>query len=149
MMPLKVLTWNLLLKVSMLVDELLPLEEILFAGHTGVVVRLLQAAGSCHEKQASLLQELLRAFHTDSAPRGCVPLFLSLTTSEVCYGATEEEGEGAKTGEAQGAQEGEQSEEVGVQTCSVVWLCMYSCHDYFHHDRTLLLPQLPSTCTAH
>lgn len=117
-MHVKVLTWSLLLKVSMIVDELLPLEEVLFAGHTGVVVGLLQAAVSCSEKQASLLQELLRAFHTESAPRGCVPVFLSLTTSEVLYGGTEDAGKGGKTGDKEnkeGSQEGERSEKVGFQ----------------------------------
>ena len=109
----------------MLVDELLPLEEILFAGHTGVVMRLLQAVVCCPEKQASLLQELLKAFHTENAPHDCVPLFLSLTTSEIRYGVKDEEGEGegegvkdeegegVKKGEEAGTQEGEQKEEVG------------------------------------
>ena len=67
------------------------MEEVLFAGHTGVVVRLLQATSSCPEKQEYLLQALLRAFHTEGTPKNCVPLFLSLTTQEVYQQDTAEE----------------------------------------------------------
>ena len=73
----------------MLVDELSPLEEVLFTGHTGVVVRLLQAAVLCHEKQPVLLQGLLRAFHTEAYPKSCAPLFLFLITYEVFHGSSD------------------------------------------------------------
>ena len=51
-------------------------EEILFAGHTGVVVKLTEAAAeSCPEKQPALLESLLKAFHTEHDPKHCAPVF--------------------------------------------------------------------------
>jgi len=73
-----------LILVSSLIDELSSLEDI-FAGHTGVVVKLTQAAVTCPEKQSSVLQSLLRAFHTEHDPKHCAPLFLSLMTHEVVF----------------------------------------------------------------
>lgn len=153
-MHVKVLTWSLLLKVSMIVDELLPLEEVLFAGHTGVVVGLLQAAVSCPEKQASLLQELLRAFHTESAPRGCVPVFLSLTTSEVLYGGTEDAGKGGKR-ETKRTRKGHRKES-GVRRWGFR-LLLDQCINFvvsskaiyqFLHEQDPAAAPAPSTCTA-
>ena len=75
------------MQVSSLIDELSSLEEILFAGHTGVVVKLTEAAAeSCHEKQPALLESLLRAFHTEHDPKHCAPVFLSLMTHEMVFG---------------------------------------------------------------
>ena len=72
--------------MSSLIDELSSLEEILFAGHTGVVVKLTEAAAlSCPEKQPALLESLLRAFHTEHDPKHCAPVFLSLMTHEMVF----------------------------------------------------------------
>ena len=74
------------MQVSSLIDELSSLEEILFAGHTGVVVKLTEAAAlSCPEKQPALLESLLRAFHTEHDPNHCTPVFLSLMTHEMVF----------------------------------------------------------------
>ena len=77
--------------MSALIEELVPLEEILFVGHTGVVVKLTQAAVSCPEKQPTLFQALMKAFHTETKPKCCVPLFLALTTYEVTFDETVEQ----------------------------------------------------------
>ena len=75
------------MQVSSLIDELSSLEEILFAGHTGVVVKLTEAAAeSCPEKQPALLESLLKAFHTEHDPKHCAPVFLSLMTHEMVFG---------------------------------------------------------------
>ena len=65
------------MQVSTLIDELSWLEEILFAGHTGVVVKLTEAAAeSCPEKQPALLESLRRPF-TLSMTQSTVPLSFS------------------------------------------------------------------------
>ena len=74
------------MQVSSLTDELSSLEDILFAGHTGVVVKLTQAAVSCPEKQPAMLESLLKAFHTEHDPKHCAPVFLSLMTHEMVFG---------------------------------------------------------------
>ena len=74
------------MQVSSLIDELGSLEDILFAGHTGVVVKLTQAAVSCPEKQPAILESLLRAFHTEHDPKHCAPVFLLLMTHEMVFG---------------------------------------------------------------
>ena len=73
------------MQVSSFIDEIPSLEEILFAGHTGVVVKLVEAAISCPEKQPAVLQLLLTAFHTEAKPKCCVPLFLSLMAYEMYF----------------------------------------------------------------
>lgn len=76
------------MQVSSLIDELSSLEEILFAGHTGVVVKLTEAAAeSCPEKQPALLESLLKAFHTEHDPKHSAPVFLSLMTHEMVFGS--------------------------------------------------------------
>ena len=74
-------------QVSSLVDELGSLEDILFAGHTGVVVKLTEAAVSCPEKQPTIVKSLLRAFHTEHDPEHCALVFLSLMTHEMVFGS--------------------------------------------------------------
>ena len=77
------------MQVSSLVDELGSLEDILFAGHTGVVVKLTEAAVSCPEKQPTIVESLLRAFHTEQDPEHCALVFLSLMTHEMVFGSDE------------------------------------------------------------
>ena len=66
-----------------IVSEVGSLEEILFAGHTGVVVKLSQAAVSCPAVQPGLHDAILQAFHTSEHPESCVPIILALLTYEV------------------------------------------------------------------
>ena len=68
-----------------MIDELSSLEDIFFAGHMGVVVKLTQSAVTCPEKQSAMLQSLMKAFHTEHDPKHCAPLFLSLMTHEVMF----------------------------------------------------------------
>lgn len=78
--------------------ELCPLEDILFVGHSGVVLKLVErVAMFCPDHQPTLLDSLLTAFHTQSSPRSCAPLFLSLMAYEAYYGEPSEGGERAKT----------------------------------------------------
>ena len=70
------------MQVSSFIDEIPSLEEILFAG---VVVKLVEAAISCPEKQPALLQLLLTAFHTEAKPKCCVPLVMSLMAYEMYF----------------------------------------------------------------
>ncbi len=65
------------------VDELASLEEVLFAGHTGVVVKLVEAVTACPDSQDTVLQLLLTAFHAESQLKICAPLFLAMTAYEV------------------------------------------------------------------
>ena len=65
-----------------MVQELENLEEVLFAGHSGVVAKLLEVCVRCGEHQSSLLLNLLKCFHIEGSPEKCVPLFLTLTTVE-------------------------------------------------------------------
>ena len=74
------------MQISSLIDEFSSLEDILFAGHTGVVVKLTQAAVSCPGKQPAILEALLRAFHTEHDPKHCAYVFLSLMTHEMVFG---------------------------------------------------------------
>ena len=69
-------------QVSEVVQELENLEEVLFAGHSGVVAKLLEVCVRCGEHQSSLLLNLLKCFHIEGSPEKCVPLFLTLTTVE-------------------------------------------------------------------
>ena len=66
-----------------MVQELGNLEEVLFVGHSGVVVKLLEVCVRCVEHQQLVLQNLLKCFHTENTLDKCVPLFLTLTTVEV------------------------------------------------------------------
>ena len=67
------------------------MEEVLFAGHSGVVVRLTQALLACPPKQPAHLAALLQAFHVEAQPKLCAPLFLALTAYEVYFTPTNEE----------------------------------------------------------
>ena len=71
--------------MSVLIDELIKFEDILFVGHTGVVVKLTQAAVSCPEKQSPVLESLLNAFHTQHNTKHCAPVFLSLMTRDILF----------------------------------------------------------------
>ena len=73
------------IQVSVLIDELIKFEDILFVGHTGVVVKLTQAAVSCLEKQSAVLESLLTAFHTKHDSKHCAPVFLSLMTHDILF----------------------------------------------------------------
>ena len=75
-------------------EGLIPhLEEVLFVGHTGVVVCLAQTVCLCPQEQPSFLSALLSTFHTEDTPLCCGPLLLSLTTHEVYYASAKEEKE--------------------------------------------------------
>ena len=50
-----------------------------------MVVKLTQAAVSCPEKQASLLDSLLKAFHTEHNTNHCAPVFISLMTHDMVF----------------------------------------------------------------
>ncbi len=55
----------------------------MFAGHTGVVVKLVEAVTVYPDSQDTLLQLLLTAFHAESQLKICAPLFLAMTAYEV------------------------------------------------------------------
>ena len=67
-----------------MVTELLPhLEDVLFVGHSGVVVKLTEAGLKNTSQQSEILKALLKAFHADKDAKCCVPLFLTITAYEV------------------------------------------------------------------
>ncbi|KAI7809981.1 putative nucleolar protein 9 [Triplophysa rosa] len=70
-------------------DELMEgFEAVLAAGHMGVVIQLAESCVQWEERQDTLMQRLLQAFHcSDPASRhtSCLPLFLSLLAYEVHY----------------------------------------------------------------
>ena len=69
----------------MIVDEL-DLEKVLFCGHTGVVVKATEAYKRCTPRQqVTMVNKLLKAFHTEAHPRDCAILFTSLVTREVYF----------------------------------------------------------------
>lgn len=67
------------------------MEAILFAGHTGVVVKLMEAAVACAEVQATLQDAIFKAFHTSAHPDTCAPVILALMTHEVYHSKDETE----------------------------------------------------------
>ena len=71
--------------------DITSIEEILFMGHTGVVVKLVEAAVSCPDVQPILLENLLKAFHTHTSPKHCARVILALMTYEML--GDKEEGE--------------------------------------------------------
>ena len=73
------------------------LEEILFVGHTGVVVKLAEAAVACPDVQPDLLEGISKAFHVQSHPKSMAPVILAMLTYEVFH-SHEEEGGGADEG---------------------------------------------------
>lgn len=73
-------------------SEVGSLEDILFLGHTGVVVKLAEAAVACPEVQQTLLAAILKAFHTSDHPSSCVPVILALLTYDVFHDSSSMEG---------------------------------------------------------
>ena len=71
-------------QVAQVIAELLPhLEDVLFVGHSGVVVKLAEAGLKSVPHQPEILKALLHAFHAERDANYCVPLFLTLTAYEV------------------------------------------------------------------
>ena len=69
----------------MIVDEL-DLEKILCCGHTGVVFKATEACKRCAPRQqVTMVNKLLKAFHTEPHPQDCAILFTSLVTREVYF----------------------------------------------------------------
>ena len=67
-----------------MIAELLPhLEDVLFAGHSGVVVKMAEAGLRTPDQQSEILKTLLTVFHAETNTSVCVPLFLTLTAFEV------------------------------------------------------------------
>ena len=84
------------LQISLVVSEMLPhLEDVLFVGHSGVVVKLAEAGLRSAGQQQEIVEALLSAFHAESDRKCCVPLFLALTAYEV-YSEHEEKMESDK-----------------------------------------------------
>lgn len=73
-----------------IVPEVKSLEEILFTGHTGVVVKLAEAAVACSDVQPVLVDAILKAFHVQSHPNSSAPVVLALMTYEVLYNESED-----------------------------------------------------------
>lgn len=74
-------------------------ENILACNHTGVLVKMVEAAVRLKTKQKKILQSLLKAFHCYTPVERqmkCVQLIASLTTYEVFYGSTEDADEDEK-----------------------------------------------------
>lgn len=90
------------LQLSEVMGEVSSLEEILFVGHTGVVVKLAEAAITAPDVQGTLLPALLQAFHVDTHPLSSAPVILALLTYEVFYSQEEEEEEGVEKQEEGG-----------------------------------------------
>jgi hypothetical protein len=71
-------------QASLVISELLPhVEDVLFAGHGGVAVKMAEASLRNPAQQPEILKTLLAAFHAEDNPNSCVPLFLTLTAYEV------------------------------------------------------------------
>ena len=81
------------LQLVEVLSEVSSLEEILFVGHTGVVVKLAEAAISSPCTQPGLLADILTAFHTDSHPNSSAPVLLALLTYDVFCSNEKEEKE--------------------------------------------------------
>ena len=76
----------LYLQLSVIITHLLPhLEDVLFVGHSGVVVKVVEAGLKCPDLQQGILDALLTAFHAEAETKSCVPLFLTLTAYEVYF----------------------------------------------------------------
>ncbi len=91
------------LQLKDIVVEVSSIEEVLFIGHTGVVVKLLERAAVCggdDDVQPSLLDALMKAFHLDNHLNCIVPVLLALMTYEIFHKQCgEEEGEGGGGGD--------------------------------------------------
>ena len=78
------------MQAESVVAELLPhLEDVLFAGHSGVVVKMVEACLQTPSQQPQMVKTLLIAFHAKENPNACLPLFLTLTAYEVYLEHTE------------------------------------------------------------
>ena len=66
----------------MLTELLLHLEDVLFAGHSGVVVKMAELCLRSTDQQSEMMKTLLVAFHAQDDPNTCIPLFLMLTAYE-------------------------------------------------------------------
>lgn len=74
----------------MITDEL-DLEKVLFCGHMGVVVKVIEACKRCPPRQqVAIFNKLLKAFHTESHPQDCAILFTSLVAREVYFKSSDE-----------------------------------------------------------
>lgn len=69
--------------IGPMVAELKDLEDVMYNGHYGVVVRLLQCGIKCPEYQPLLLDLLMKAFHLCDHPNDCLIPMVMLTTSEI------------------------------------------------------------------
>lgn len=83
-----------MLQLLRIVTELGALEEVLFVGHTGLVVRLVEAAVACPDIQQTIFASLVKAFHTDAHPMATAPVILALMTYEVFYDDSSKEKDG-------------------------------------------------------
>ena len=77
--------------------ELGALEEVLFVGHTGLVVKLVESAIACPDIQHNVFTSLMKAFHTEDHPKSSAPVILALLTYELFY----EDGIEGRDGEEQ------------------------------------------------
>ena len=77
-------------QAALVIAELLPhLEDVLFAGHSGVVVKMAEAGLRATARQPEIVETLLVAFHAQNDTNTCVPLLLTLTAYEVHVEHTE------------------------------------------------------------
>jgi nucleolar protein 9 len=65
-----------------LTELLTHLEDVLFAGHSGVVVKMAELCLRSPDQQSEMMKILLVAFHAKDDPNACIPLFLTLTAYE-------------------------------------------------------------------
>lgn len=86
------------LQLAEVVSEVSSLEEILFAGHSGVVVKLAEAAVASPDLQPDLLEAVLKAFHVESHPLSAAPVILALLTYEMFHSHKNGEEEGEELG---------------------------------------------------
>lgn len=70
------------------------MEDVLYAGHTGVVVKLVEAAISCPEVQPGLFEAVQQAFHLTSHSTATAPVLLALMTYEVFTAQDNDSAEG-------------------------------------------------------
>ena len=65
--------------------ELGDLEEVLFVEHTGLVVKLVEAAVACPDIQHGVFTSLMQAFHTEAHLKDSAPVLLALLTYELFH----------------------------------------------------------------
>ena len=73
----------LFLQLVAILEELTDLEEVLFVGHTGLVVQLVQAAVKFPDLQLTSFSRLQKAFHTEAHPKCVAQVLLPLVTYEI------------------------------------------------------------------